>query len=191
LPHQAADFVEMLPIEKFHGIGKVTARKLHDMGIFTGADLKARSLPELVGQFGKVGRFYYQIARGEDDRPVNANRVRKSVSVETSYDPDLHDISEIEQALEKVAIDLHRRLEKSGLAGQTLILKVKFADYSQVTRSVTQVDGFEDVQSIHESSKRLLAGLDLDEKSVRLLGLGIGKLTDEEPDFQQLVLEIE
>jgi DNA polymerase IV len=191
LPHQAADFVETLPIEKFHGIGKVTAGKLHDMGIFTGADLKARSLPELVGQFGKVGRFYYQIARGEDDRPVNANRVRKSVSVETSYDPDLNDTDEIERALEKVAIDLHRRLEKSRLAGQTLTLKVKFADYSQVTRSVTQVNGFGDVQSIQESSKRLLDGLDLEEKSVRLLGLGIGKLMNEEPDFQQLVLEIE
>jgi DNA polymerase IV len=191
LPHQAADFVETLPIEKFHGIGKVTAKKLHDVGIFTGADLKARSLAELVGKFGKVGRFYYQIARGENDRPVVADRVRKSVSVETSYDPDLNDTDEIERALEKVAIDLHRRLEKSGLAGQTLILKVKFADYSQVTRSVTQVNGFIEVQSIQESSKRLMDGLDLEEKSVRLLGLEIGKLMNEEPGFQQLLLEIE
>jgi DNA polymerase IV len=182
--------VETLPIEKFHGIGKVTAKKLYDTGIFTGADLKRRSLSELVGQFGKVGQFYYQIARGEDDRPVVADRVRKSVSVETSYDPDLNDMGEIERALEKVAIDLHRRLAKSGLAGQTLILKVKFADYSQVTRSVTQADGFGEVQSIQESSKRLLDGLDLDEKSVRLLGLGVGKLIDEEPDFQQLVLKM-
>jgi DNA polymerase IV len=117
--------------------------------------------------------------------------VRKSVSVETSYDPDLYDIGEIERALEAVAIDLHRRLEKSGLAGQTLILKVKFADYSQVTRSVTQVNGYREVRLIQESSKRLLDGLDLNEKSVRLLGLGIGKLMNEEPDFQQLLLEIE
>jgi DNA polymerase IV len=129
LPHQAADFVEMLPIEKFHGIGKVTAGKLHEMGIFTGADLKGRSLAELVGQFGKVGRFYYQIARGEDDRPVVADRVRKSVSVETSYDPDLTDLGEIERALEKVVIDLHHRLEKACVAGQTLVLNCRFAHF--------------------------------------------------------------
>ena len=119
--------------------------KLHDMGIFTRADLKARSLAELVGQFGKVGQFYYQIARGEDDRPVVANRVRKSVSAETSYDPDLSDRREIEMALEKVAIDLDERLEKAGTTGQTLTLKVKFADYSQVTRSVTQANAFTEV----------------------------------------------
>ncbi len=198
LPHQAADFVETLPIEKFHGIGKVTAGKLHEMGIFTGADLKARSLAELVDQFGKVGRFYYQIARGEDDRPVVADRVRKSVSVETSYDPDLNDVGEIERALERVAIGLYQRLEKAGVTGQTLILKVKFADYSQVTRSVTQASGFMEVRwsptdlrsSIQESSSRLLNGLNLEDKSIRLLGLGIGKLMTEEGDFQQLNLEI-
>jgi DNA polymerase IV len=190
LPHQAADFVETLPIEKFHGIGKVTAGKLHEMGIFTGADLKGRSLADLVGQFGKVGRFYYQIARGEDDRPVVADRVRKSVSVETSYDPDLIEIGEIEQALERVAIDLHHRLEKSGVAGQTLTLKVKFADYSQVTRCVTQASAFMEVRSIQESSLRLLNGLDLEEKSVRLLGLGIGRLIPEDNDFQQLRLDL-
>jgi DNA polymerase-4 len=190
LPHQAADFVETLPIEKFHGIGKVTAGKLHEMGIFTGADLKARSLPELVGQFGKVGRFYYQIVRGEDDRPVVANRVRKSVSVETSYDPDLNDRGEIETALERVAIDLYERLEKAGTTGQTLTLKVKFADYSQVTRSVTQANVFTEVRSIQESSQRLLEGLDLEGKSIRLLGLGIGKLIADDEEFQQLVLKI-
>ena len=190
LPHQAAAFVEMLPIEKFHGIGKVTAGKLHEMGIFTGADLRVRSRAELMAQFGKVGRFYYQIARGEDDRPVVANRVRKSVSVETSYDPDLVDRLEIETALERVAIDLYERVEKAGVAGQTLTLKVKFADYSQVTRSVTQTVAFMEVRSIQESSRRLLAGLELDGKSIRLLGLGIGKLMTEEGEFQQLVLEI-
>ena len=190
LPHQAADFVETLPIEKFHGIGKVTARKLHEMGIFTGADLKGRSLAELVGQFGKVGRFYYQIARGEDDRPVVADRVRKSVSVETSYDPDLRDIGEIERALERVAIDLYQRLEKSGVTGQTLTLKVKFADYSQVTRCVTQASAFMEVRSIHESSLRLLNALDLEGKSIRLLGLGLDKLMTSDDDFQQLNLAI-
>jgi DNA polymerase-4 len=78
LPHEGLDFVSQLPIEKFHGIGKVTATKLHEMGVFTGVDLRERSVSELVVKFGKVGRFYYQIARGEDERLVVPNRVRKS-----------------------------------------------------------------------------------------------------------------
>ena len=179
-----------LPIEKFHGIGKVTAVKLHEMGIFTGADLRERSVSELVARFGKVGRFYYQIARGEDDRLVVANRVRKSVSVETSYDPDLNDRVMIESALDRVAIDLYRRLEQVGTSGQTLILKVKFADYSQVTRSVTQSMGFVEVRRIQESAQQLLGALDLEGRSVRLLGLGIGKLMNEEQDSHQLRLEV-
>ncbi len=189
LPHEGLDFVAQLPIEKFHGIGKVTATKLHEMGIFSGADLRERSHSELIAKFGKVGRFYYQISRGEDDRLVVANRVRKSVSVETSYDPDLNDRLSIEQALEQVAIDLHARLEKAEIKGQTLTLKVKFADYSQVTRSVTQTVAFTGVRSIQDSSRRLLGALDLEGRSVRLLGLGIGKLMNEEQDFQQLILE--
>ena len=189
LPHEGLDFVSQLPIEKFHGIGKVTATKLHEMGIFTGADLRERSVSELVTKFGKVGRFYYQIARGEDDRLVVPNRVRKSLSVETSYDPDLSDRLSIEQALEQVAIDLHARLKKAGVSGQTLTLKVKFADYSQVTRSVTQSLAFTEVRSIQDLSWRLLRALDLEGQSVRLLGLGIGKLMNEEQDFQQLRLE--
>ena len=190
LPHEGLDFVAQLPIEKFHGIGKVTAVKLHEMGIFTGADLRERSVSELVARFGKVGRFYYQISRGEDDRLVVANRVRKSVSVETSYDPDLDDRVMIEAALDRVAIDLHRRLEQVGASGQTLILKVKFADYSQVTRSVTQSMAFVEVRQIQESAQQLLGALDLEGRSVRLLGLGIGKLMNEERDFHQLRLEV-
>ena len=189
LPHEGLDFVSQLPIEKFHGIGKVTATKLHKMGIFTGADLRERSLSELIAKFGKVGRFYYQISRGEDERLVVANRVRKSVSMETSYDPDLNDRLSIEEALAQVAIDLHARLEKAEIKGQTLTLKVKFADYSQVTRSMTQMMAFTEVRPIKDSSRRLLEALDLEGRSVRLLGLGIGKLMNEEQDFQQLRLE--
>ena len=198
LPDERLDFVSQLPIEKFHGIGKVTATKLHEMGVFTGADLRERSLSELVKKFGKVGWFYYQIARGEDDRLVMPNRVRKSVSVETSYDPDLNDRLSIEEALDQVAIDLHTRLEQAGISGQTLMLKVKFADYSQVTRSVTQTMAFTKVQLIQDSSRQLLGSVDLEGRwpiaglrpSVRLLGLGIGKLINEEQDFQQLRLDI-
>ena len=116
--------------------------------------------------------------------------MRKSVSVETSYDPDLGDLGEIELALGQVAIDLHQRLEKVGIAGRMLTLKLKFADYSQVTRSITHTITSTEVRSIQESSKRLLDGLDLEKKSIRLFDLGIGKLIAEDGEFQQLVLKI-
>ncbi|WP_341531365.1 hypothetical protein WKK05_37235 (plasmid) [Nostoc sp. UHCC 0302] len=94
----AIAFVEQLPIEKFHGIGEVTAAKMHSLGIHTGADLKRRSLLELTHHFGKAGNYYYKIARAEDDRPVEANRVRKSIGAETSFAQDLNDIGQMLQA---------------------------------------------------------------------------------------------
>jgi DNA polymerase IV len=189
-PQAAADFVAQLPIEKFHGIGKVTAAKMHELGINTGADLRERSMAELTQRFGKAGQFYYGIARGEDDRPVVPNRVRKSISVETSYDPDLTDRAMIEAALEQIAIELYDRLERLDARGQTLTLKVKFADYSQVTRSLTQTMVFSDLASIQIAAMGLLGGLDLADKSLRLLGLGVGKLVSEAQDFQQLLLGV-
>ncbi len=187
-PQAAADFVAGLPIEKFHGIGQATARKLHDLGIFTGADLRGRSEAALIQHFGKMGRFYYRIARGEDDRLVVPNRVRKSVSVETSFDPDLADRVMIETALRQVAIDLHDRLTQTHAKGQTLTLKVKFADYTQVTRSTTQAEVLVELGLIQALAQELLEGLALGTRAVRLLGLGMSKLAAVEPSFEQLRL---
>jgi DNA polymerase IV len=189
-PHQAADFVAGLPIEKFHGIGQATAAKLHEMGIFTGADLRERSEMELMQHFGKVGRFYYRIAQGEDDRAVVPNRIRKSISVENSFDPDLSDRVMIETALRQVAIDLFDRLTQVNARGQTLTLKVKFADYTQVTRSTTQGAVMTELGLIQALAQQLLEGLELGGRSVRLLGLGVSKLNNEAKSFEQLVLPI-
>jgi DNA polymerase IV len=190
LPQTAVDFVAGLPIEKFHGIGQATATKLHGMGIFTGADLRGRSQAELVQHFGKVGQFYYRIARGEDDRPVVPNRVRKSVSVENSFDPDLSDCIMIETALRQVAIDLFDRLIQANAKGQTLTLKVKFADYTQVTRSITESAVITELGLIQALSQQLIDGLDLKRREVRLLGLGMSKLGNETPLFEQLTLRL-
>ncbi|WP_335093666.1 Y-family DNA polymerase [Nostoc sp.] len=111
VPEDAIAFVEQLPIEKFHGIGEVTAAKMHSLGIHTGADLKERSsltlpqasLTELTHHFGKAGQYYYKIARAEDDRPVEANRVRKSIGAETSFAQDLSDVGQMLQELEQIA----------------------------------------------------------------------------------------
>jgi DNA polymerase IV len=187
-PHEAMDFVAGLPIEKFHGIGQATATKLHDMGIFSGADLRERSETELIQHFGKMGRFYYRIARGEDDRAVVPNRIRKSISVENSFDPDLRDRVMIETALRQVAIDLFDRLTQVDAKGQMLTLKVKFADYTQVTRSTTQAAVITDLGLIQALAQQLLDGLELGGRSVRLLGLGMSKLANEAQPFEQLTL---
>ncbi|MBE9029558.1 DNA polymerase IV [filamentous cyanobacterium LEGE 11480] len=189
LPEQAADFVAQLPVEKFHGIGKATTSKLHDMAIFTGADLRARSEAELLQRFGKVGRFYYRIARGQDDRPVVPNRVRKSVSVETSYDPDLRERDVIEHSLNQLAMKLYDRVSKLEKSGYTLILKIKFADYQQITRNHTQTTVFDSLEVVRLVALSMLEEVDLSGKSIRLLGLGIGKLATEPQTFQQLQLD--
>jgi DNA polymerase IV len=190
LPQQAESFVAQLAIEKFHGIGKATAKKMYALQIYNGADLRARSQAELIQRFGKVGGFYYGIARGEDDRPVVPNRLRKSLSIETSYDPDLVDVANITQALTTLAIGLDARRRKINLMGHTLILKVKFANYSQITRSFTQEGCFTELANIQAIGQRLLDGVDLQGQAVRLLGLGIGKLDVGAPEFRQLDLDL-
>ncbi|MEH1923241.1 MAG: DNA polymerase IV [Nostoc sp.] len=121
LPEQAIAFVEQLPIEKFHGIGEVTVTKMHSLGIHTGADLKGRSLLELTHHFGKAGNYYYKIARAEDDRPVEANRVRKLIGAETSFAWDLSERHQMLHKLEQIATNVpmssksHRDRKKSAL----------------------------------------------------------------------------
>ena len=122
LPEQAIVFVEQLAIEKFHGIGEVTAAKMHSLGIHTGADLKERSLTDLTHHFRKAGHYYYKIARAEDDRTVEANRVRKSVGAETSFAQDLSDVGQTLQELEQIAQIVEQRLEQHETRGRTLTL---------------------------------------------------------------------
>jgi DNA polymerase IV len=120
LPTEAEAFAEALTIESFYGIGPATASKMHELGIHTGSDLKRWDERNLVQQFGKTGHFYYQIARGIDERPVNPNRIRKSIGAETSFDPDLEDIDKIEQELKAIAQAVQQRLERNGAKGRTI-----------------------------------------------------------------------
>jgi DNA polymerase-4 len=141
-PEDAEAFVEKLEIEKFFGIGRVTAEKMHKMGIYTGKDLKAYSLEELVRLFGKTGSFYYNIARAIDDRPVDPNRSRKSIGTEYTFERDLQGIQEILFELRNVENELVRRMQKSGSKARTLTLKVKFEDFEQITRSKSLHEAF-------------------------------------------------
>ena len=191
LPDQAEAFVAALAIEKFHGIGQVTARKMHGLGIATGADLRQWAEADLVRHFGKVGRFYYRVARGEDDRPVNPNRMRKSIGAERSFSPDLTTLAEITVALERVTAEVVRRLGDLGRRGHTLTLKVKYANYRQITRSRTFVAAIgAESPLLPWAQEMLMAHLDWGQP-VRLLGLTLSNLeTTGAPDYVQLSLEV-
>jgi DNA polymerase IV len=180
LPEQAESFVESLAIEKFHGIGKVSATRMHELNIHTGADLKERSEAELVQQFGKVGHYYFKIARAQDDRRVEANRVRKSVGAETSYAQDLSDRAVMLHELETIAETVYQRLERHQTGGRTITLKVKFADYQQITRSRTVMRAISEVATIVSLAQELFEAVDLAGRSVRLLGISLSNLGGEE-----------
>lgn len=176
-PEQAEAFVAQLPIDRFHGIGQVTTAKMNQLGIFIGADLKQWSEADLVQQFGKVGRHYYGLARAEDDRPVQPNRIRKSVGAETSFDPDLEDAAMVQTALEEVAQILKQRLDRQQITGRTLILKVKYADYQQITRSKTLIQPIKaEIDTLSAIGTELLATTEVNTKPVRLLGLTLSNL---------------
>ena len=186
-PAQAEAFVAALPINKFYGVGKVTAAKMHGLGIRTGADLREWPEPKLVRHFGKAGHFYYHIARGIDLRPVEPDRIRKSVGAETTFDADLTDPEEIREALEAIAQDVFARLERQGNFGRTLTLKVKFNDFTQITRSRTVPYLLNGPASLRELAGQLTTEVDWS-KPVRLLGLSVSSLHHPEPVGGQLTL---
>ncbi|MBH8564961.1 DNA polymerase IV [Nostoc sp. CENA67] len=176
LPEQAEAFVEQLAIEKFHGIGEVTAAKMRSLGIHTGADLKERSLLELTHHFGKVGHYYYNIARAIDERAVEPNRVRKSIGAETSFAKDLRSRHEMLLELEQIAQIVQQRLDQHQARGRTLTLKVKFSDYQQITRSKTMLDYTRELDVIFATAKALFEVVELSDRHVRLLGISLSNL---------------
>lgn len=192
-PQDAEAFVERLPIEKFHGIGQVTAEKMRQLGIFNGADLKQWTEIDLVRNFGKMGSHYFRIARAQDDRPVEPNRIRKSIGAEESFAEDLCERHEMLQALEELSGILKRRMDSSETGGRTLTLKVKYADYKQVTRSKTIAESITEIDHILRLAHELLDATEVATKNVRLLGLALSNLDSEreEQDCVQLTLKFE
>ncbi|MEM9024931.1 MAG: DNA polymerase IV [Bacteroidota bacterium] len=190
-PEAAEAFLETLPIDKFFGIGKVTAAKMRNLGIHTGADLKQRPRTELFQKFGKPGVFYYHIVRGIDDRPVVAERVTKSVSAEHTYRYDLLDEQEILDKLQLLSEEVWSRCERAGLTGRTVTIKVKYHDFTQITRSQTQEQFLQDPTELHRISGELVTLRDHLEKPIRLLGVGLSNLNNEQrgTDSRQLTLE--
>ena len=170
-PHEGEGFVEALPVAKFHGVGPATAGKMHSLGIHTGADLKAWSLKDLQARFGKSGPWYYAIARGEDYRPVNPNRVRKSSGSETTFNEDLLDPLRIEAGLMEMADDVWGWCEKTGRRGRTVTVKIKWADFQQATRSQSYPRALESRAQLREASLALIRSVYPTEKGIRLVGV--------------------
>lgn len=183
-PDKALEFIAALPIEKFFGIGKVTAEKMHQLGILQGADLRLRSEAELVRLFGKSGRYYYQIARGIDERAVNPNRIRKSIGAENTFAQNLTHEEEMLEELAHIAEQVARRLNRSSRQGKTLTLKIKFADFVQITRSKTLPYSFNAKNTIEEMAVELLRQEKLEDKEVRLLGITVSGLDTHETGGQ-------
>jgi DNA polymerase IV len=177
-PEHGADFVASLPVAKFHGIGPVTARKMESLGIFTGADLRAWSEAELESRFGSSGRWYHSICRGIDDRQVRPARPYKSVSAERTFDEDVTDPVQLAAELDRIAGFAWARVERAAVAGRTVTLKVKYGDFTVITRSRSLPDPLAGLQDFASAGQALLSTLTPVDRGIRLLGLGLHNLTD-------------
>jgi len=177
-PGQGQDFVAKLPIGKFHGIGKATEQKMRALGIKTGKDLRAWPEDKLVEHFGKAGHHFYQVARGEDNREVESSRTRKSVGHEVTFANDILDPFTIRTAILELSDSVCKRLNKLNMKAKRLTLKVKYADFQQVTRSCTLRNSVSSPQPILELLPYLLAKTDAGETPVRLLGVTLSNLSE-------------
>ncbi|MBC7556904.1 MAG: DNA polymerase IV [Chryseobacterium sp.] len=188
-PSQISEFLEGLPIEKFYGIGRVTANKMHTLHIFKGADLKQKSLEELTNLFGKSGAYYFNVVRGIHNGEVEANRIQKSVAVERTFSEDLNDDQQIRERLEALSLELEERLGKRNILGKSLTLKIKYKDFSQYTRSKTREDFYNSAQEFYQTALQLWQARPYN-KAIRLLGLSLSNLNTEEKKQVSVQLKI-
>ncbi len=179
-PDQAEAFLETLPIRKFFGVGKATEAKMHQLGIYSGRDLKRWSRARLQRQFGKSGGFYYDIVRGIDERPVKTSRIRKSMGTETTFASDMIDSEEMWRILEGLSAKVAGLLADKKLCALTLTLKVKYADFQQITRSITlgAERPMRETADILEQLPGLIAKTQIGRRPVRLLGVTLANFRE-------------
>lgn len=188
-PKMGPDFVASLPVKKFHGVGPATAAKMERLGIATGVDLRDKPLSFLQEHFGKSGTWYYRIARGIDDRPVEPNRPRKSVGAEDTFPTDIFDIGTARTELSTLASKVWGYCEAKGIRGRTVTLKVKYADFHQITRSRTASGLIASVIDLEGVAAALMAPLFPTEKGIRLIGVTLSSLDGNgSDDDRQLLL---
>lgn len=172
-PDRAIEFIDGLQVERFWGVGEKTAERMHALGVFNGRQLREVPLTRLTREFGKMGRVFYDFARGIDHRPVVTEWVRKSVGCERTFAEDLTTYEEMADHLIPLATELVRRLERHAFKGRSLVLKVKYSDFRQTTHSHTGITPIRDMGEILQIASRLLTEVELADRSVRLLGLTV------------------
>jgi len=181
-PKMGPVFVETLPVRKFHGVGPATAKKMARLGIETGLDLRAQTQPFLQRHFGKAGAYYYWAARGIDERPVRADRIRKSVGAENTFPADLFTYEAARDALQEIVDKVWVYCERAGIRGRTVTLKVKFANFQQITRSRTGQTQIATRSELEELGNALLDPIFPVKRGVRLLGVSLSSLAAEETE---------
>ncbi|TVZ56355.1 DNA polymerase-4 [Lutibacter sp. Hel_I_33_5] len=189
-PEEVIQFLEELPVNKFYGVGKVTAAKMYNLGIFKGIDLKLKSIEELTKLFGKSGAHYFNIVRGIHNSKVKPNRIRKSIAAERTFNENISSEVFMMERLEKIAEELERRMVSTNTKGKTITLKIKYSDFTQQTRSKTISKFIQKKEDFLPIVKELLYQNKL-ENSVRLLGISFANLDTEkkEPVWVQLQFE--
>jgi DNA polymerase-4 len=190
-PEMGPSFVESLPVGKFHGIGPATNVKMHGFGIFTGLDLRNQELAFLEANFGKAGAYYYSISRGIDERPVRADRIRKSVGAENTFSTDLTEFGPMAAELRPLIDKVWRHCESTGTRGRTVTLKVKFADFEILSRSLSLPGPVDSRTELERVAIGLLERLMPTSKAVRLLGVSISAIqAGPASEAPQMMLEL-
>jgi len=187
LPDQVMDFLKTLPIEKFFGVGKVTLAKMKALNIHTGADLQKFDRMELIRHFGKAGQYFYEVCRGIDNREVTPERIRKSQGAERTFSEDIIQYRMLHEKLKLIAEDLGKRLEKYGVRGRTITLKIKYYDFDLKTRSTSFPAFKSSAEELYSTAVELLHSADLPRKPIRLLGISLSNLNtvdDKQPSGQ-------
>ena len=181
-PEVAAQFIERLEIRKFFGVGKVTEKRMHRLGIFTGADLKRLSEVQLQTEFGASGSYYYRVARGIDTRPVKSRRQRKSLGNETTFENNLLDKQIIWQTLQTIAAKLESYLDDKSMSARTLTIKLRYSDFTLITRSKTRLEPYRKQSDICADLPELLKKTEVGKRPIRLIGITLAKLQEFDQD---------
>ncbi|MBA3667607.1 MAG: DNA polymerase IV [Sphingomonas sp.] len=181
-PHKGAAFVAILPVKRFHGVGPVTAAKMERLGILTGADLARWPIEQLEAHFGSAGRWYWRIARGIDEREVKADRPYKSVSAERTFDVDYSTSDDLAREVARVASYAWERIARAEVRGRTVTLKVKYTDFTLITRSRSFPAPVPDLHAFEAAGQALLAALLPVPRGIRLIGLGLHSIVEEDDD---------
>jgi DNA polymerase-4 len=189
-PEMGPAFVEALPVGKFHGIGPATSAKMNALGIFTGLDIRSQTLEFMNANFGKAGAYYHWISRGVDERPVRANRIRKSVGAENTFASDLTELDTMVAELEPLIDKVWRHCESTGNRGRTVTLKVKFSDFEIITRSRSTSSTIASGDNLAHLAIGLLEDAMPFSKAVRLLGVSLSSLQSERDRDPQLDFRI-